>query len=84
MPEVGGHPNAEGRISELKASIAKYLSAAEEPTAEALADVTRAIHELADHVVDLQKRFERAEESLPEWTTHGWEPPPGTDAAEDR
>ena len=82
MPGRGEHPNAEVRISELKASIDKYLTGAEGTTAEALAEVTKAVHELADHVVDLHKRFARVEESLPEWTTHGWMPPPGRDAPE--
>jgi hypothetical protein len=84
MPGPGDHPNPEERISELKASLDKYLSGAEEPTAEALAEVTRAVHDLADHVVDLQRRFERVEGSLPEWTIEGWEAAPGSDVAEDR
>jgi len=67
------------RISELKASLDKYLTGAEKPTAEALAEVTKAVHELADHIVDIHKRFERVEDSLPEWTTRGWMPPPGSD-----
>ena len=84
MSGTDDHPNPEDRISELKASIGKYLSGAEEPTGEALAEVTRALHELADHVEELDRRFERVEESIPEWTTEGWLPPPGSDAAEDR
>jgi hypothetical protein len=78
MPGTGDRPNPEGRIRELKASIDKYLSGAEEPTGQALAEVTRALHELADHFVELDKRFERVEASLPEWTTQGWMPPPGS------
>jgi len=77
VPGTGDHPNVEERVSELKASIGKYLTGAEEPTAESLAEVTRAVHELADHVADLHERFERIEKSLPEWTTQGWMPPPG-------
>jgi len=84
MPETGDHPNPEDRISELKSSIGKYLTGVEEPTGEALAEVTKALHELADQVVDLRRRFDRVEEVLPEWTTHGWLPPPGSNAAEDR
>jgi len=84
MPGTGDRPNTEIRISELKASIDKYLTGAEEPTAEALAALTKAVHELAEHVVELHRRFERVEESLPEWTTGGWMPPPGTDASEVR
>jgi hypothetical protein len=83
MPGTDDNPNAEDRIGKLKASLGKYLTGAEEPTAKAIAEVTRAVHELADHVADLHKRFERVEESLPEWTTHGWMPPPGSDR-EDR
>jgi hypothetical protein len=84
MPAPGDRPKPEDRISELKASIDKYVSGAEEPTGEALADVAKALHELADHVVELDRRFERVETSLPEWTTEGWMPSPGGDAAEDR
>ncbi len=84
MRTTGDHPNAEERIGELKSSIGKYLTGVEEPTGEALADVTKAVHELADHVVDLHKRFDRVEESLPEWSTRGWMPPAESDAAEDR
>jgi hypothetical protein len=84
MPGPGDHPNAEERITELKASLDKYLSGAEKPTAEALAEVTKAVHDLADHVVELQRRFERVEGSLPEWTNEGWQPAPGGDVAEDR
>jgi hypothetical protein len=83
VPGTRDRPNVEERVSELKASIGKYLTGAEEPTAESLAEVTRAVHELADHVVDLHKRFESIEKSLPEWTTQGWIPPPGG-SAEDR
>jgi hypothetical protein len=84
MPGPGDHPNAEERIGELKASLDKYLSGAEQPTAEALAEVTKAVHDLADHVADLQRRFERVEGSLPEWTTEGWQAAPGSDVTEDR
>jgi hypothetical protein len=75
MPGTGDRPNPENRIRELKTSIDKYLSGAEEPTGEALADMTRAVHELADHVVELDRRFERAKATLPEWTTEGWTSP---------
>ena len=83
MPGTGDRPNPEDRISELKASIDRYVSGAEEPAGEAVAELARAVHELADHVVDLHRRFERVEESLPEWTTQGWIPSPGN-SAEDR
>ena len=44
---LDGHHRAD-RVSELKASLDKYLTGAEKPTAEALAEVTKAVHELAD------------------------------------
>ena len=84
MSRTGDQPKAEDRISELKASIGKYLNGAEEPTAEALADVTRAVNELADHVVDLHKRFEKVEASAPQWTIEGWQPPSGDDITGER
>ena len=84
MPGTGDRLGPEDRINELKASIGKYLSGAEEPTGEALAEMTRALHELADHVLELDKRFERVEASLPEWTTEGWTPSPEGNGAGDR
>ena len=78
MPGTPHQQDPETRIRELQASIHRYLGGAETATGDALAEVTRALHELADHVVDLHKRFERVEQSIPEWTTHGWMPPPGT------
>lgn len=61
----------------------KYLAGDEAPTAAALADVAKAVHELADHVVELHRHFEKVEQDRPEWTTHGWEPPPGADRDEE-
>jgi hypothetical protein len=51
-------------IEDLKASVDKYLTGTTQLTEDAARDLARAIHDMGSH---------------DEWTTHGWEPPPGTD-----
>lgn len=82
MPFVSGSgdpPNGERHLQEIKQSLSKYIAQGEAPSAEAFAEMAKAVHDLADHVVDLHRRFEKVEESIPEWTTHGWDPPAGSD-----
>ncbi len=69
----------EGELEKLKASIEKYTTGKSEPTPTALADVTKAVHDLSDHLGTLARHIQAIEDSHPEWTTHGWEPPPGSD-----
>jgi len=57
----------------------KYTRRGEHAGAQATSDLTKAIHDLADHVVALNSRIEKIEDSQEEWTTKGWEPPPGSD-----
>jgi hypothetical protein len=69
----------EDELEKLKASIEKYSTGHTQPTPEVVADLTKAIHDLSNHVETLGRRMEAIEDSHPEWTTHGWEPPPGSD-----
>jgi hypothetical protein len=68
-----------GDLEKLKASIEKYASGKAEPTPTALADLTRAVHDLSDHVATLAHHIQAIEDSHPEWTTQGWDAPPGSD-----
>jgi hypothetical protein len=66
-------------IGELKASIDKYLSDTSHADSDVAADLTKAVHDLSDHVVDLHRRVEKIENDQEEWTTHGWLPPSGSE-----
>ena len=69
----------EGELEKLKESIEKYTTGKSELTPTALADVTKAVHDLSDHVATLARHIQAIEDTHPEWTTHGWESPPGSD-----
>ena len=77
--EPGKAGAIEGELEKLKASIEKYTTGKSEPTAAALADVTKAVHDLSDHVATLARHIRAIEDTHPEWTTHGWVSPPGSD-----
>jgi hypothetical protein len=83
MAQHDDHPSPEARARELKSTLDKYLTGEAEMTRDVAADLTRAVHEIADHLVDLHRRLEKIEESVPEWTTRGWMPPPGSDPPHD-
>jgi hypothetical protein len=74
-PKAGA---TEGELERIKASIEKYTTGDAEPTAKALADLTKAVRDLSDQVATHERRIEAIENTHPEWTTHGWEPPPGS------
>ena len=80
MGPTGDEPGLERDIAKLKASIGKYLSGTSGVSSEVAADLTKTIHELGDHVVDLHRRIEKIEDDHEEWTTRGWLPPPGSDS----
>ena len=61
----------------LKVSIEKYATGLAEVTPTLVADLTKAIHELSDHVASVARRVQAIGDSQPKWTTHGWLPPPG-------
>lgn len=81
MSEVNDQRNIEEAVGALKASTGKYASGQAQPSPEVVADLTKAIHDLSDHLVDLHRRIKKIEESHDEWTTRGWLPPPGSDNA---
>jgi uncharacterized coiled-coil protein SlyX len=84
MTQAGEEKGLEHRIRELKSWIDTHARTAAEPTSEVVADLTKAVQEIGDHLVDLHRRIERIERSNPEWTTRGWMPPPGSDSPPDR
>jgi hypothetical protein len=47
------------------------------------AELANAIHRIDEHLVTLHERLARIEETQAEWTTRGWEPPPGADRSSD-
>ncbi len=69
----------EGELEKIKASIEKYSTGDTEPTAKALGDLTKAVRDLSDQVATHERRLKSIEDSHPEWTTHGWIPPAGSD-----
>ena len=75
------HKAIEERIRELKVTLERYATGGEPATPAAVADLSRAVHEMGDHVMDLHRRLEAIEKTLPEWTTQGWTPPPGSTPA---
>ena len=72
--------NIEEAVAKLKATTARYAGGGAQSSPEALSDLTKAIHDIGDHLVDLHRRIRRIEESQDEWTTRGWLPPPGSDS----
>jgi hypothetical protein len=70
----------EADMNKLKVAVDKYLSEAPEAYSEVAADLTRAIHQLSDSIVNLHRRMEKIENDHEEWTTRGWLPPPGSDS----
>jgi hypothetical protein len=79
MVQPGEKRNVEREIDELKASIEKYRRGETQVSSEVVGDLTKAIHDLGDHVVSLHQRIEKLEDTQEEWTTRGWMPPPGSD-----
>jgi hypothetical protein len=80
VSEVNDQRNIEEAVADLKTSTARYASGKASPSTEVVADLTRAIHDLSDHLVDLHRRIKKIEDSQDEWTTRGWLPPPGSDS----
>ncbi|HJS96436.1 MAG TPA: hypothetical protein VJ741_19370 [Solirubrobacteraceae bacterium] len=48
-----------------------------------IAELANAIHRIDEHLVTLHDRLTRIEETQAEWTTRGWEAPPGADRSSD-
>jgi hypothetical protein len=77
-PERAKAGAIEDQLEKLRASIEKYATGHAEPTPTVVADLTKAIHDLSDHVESLLQRVQHIEDSHEEWTVHGWVPPPGS------
>ena len=77
MAESPEKRSVEQELRALMRSLDKYVSGNAPLSSEVVTDLGKAIHGIGDHVVDLHQRIERLEEDKPEWTTRGWEPPPG-------
>ena len=79
MAHSGERGSIEHEVKELKASLERYAKEGAHGSSEVTADLSKAIHELCDHVVALDRRLERIESTQEEWTIKGWVAPPGTD-----
>jgi chromosome segregation ATPase len=79
MAQANGPKGVEDKIKQLKMSLEKYRTGETHLSAEIAADLTKAIHDLSDQLIDLHRRIATIEDSRDEWTTRGWEPPPGRD-----
>jgi len=72
MPEPAAELTIEQKLRNLKRTISKYKRGRPTPTPEVVVDVTKAIHELSDHLITLNRRIEKLERNQKEWTTRGW------------
>jgi chromosome segregation ATPase len=79
MAEPGEQQRFEREMEDLKASIEKYLTREGQLPSQVVGDLTKAIQDLSDHLVNLHRRIEKIEDTHDEWTTRGWMPPPGSD-----
>jgi hypothetical protein len=79
MEEPREQHSVEHDINDLRQSLGKQTGQGMRPSAEFVTEVTRAIQTIGEHLVALHRRLERLEDTQPEWTTRGWEPPPGAD-----
>ena len=77
------HRRLERRIKELRTSLAKYETGALQLDPEAMADLTKAVHDIGDHLMELSERIDRIEDNREEWTTRGWSPAPGGESDAD-
>jgi hypothetical protein len=79
MTEPSKKPTIEQELRALKEKLETYAKGHTKPTPEVLADLTKGIHELGDHMIAFHLRLKKLEENTPEWSTSGWRPPPGAD-----
>jgi len=79
MTEPPSTPSVAQELGHLKEKLETYTKGHTNPTPEAFADLAKGVHELSDHVIALHRRLEKLEANTPQWTTRGWEPPPGSD-----
>jgi hypothetical protein len=77
MAEEPERRTVEQELRDLANTLDKYASAEVHLSQEVVTDLSKAVHVIGDHLVDLHQRIEKLEENTPEWTTRGWGPPPG-------
>ncbi len=77
MAEEPGKRSVEQELRDLAHTLDKYASGEVQLTEEVVTDLSKAVRGISDHLVDLHRRVEKLEEDTPEWTTRGWDPPPG-------
>jgi len=80
MTERPSTPSIAQELRRLQEKLETYTKGHTNPTGEVLADLAKGIHELGDHMIALHERLESLEANTPQWTTRGWEPPPGADS----
>lgn len=72
MSESRGELTIEQRLQGLKETLSRYKKGHPIPTPEVVTDLARAIHELGDHLSELNRRLEKLEQDKEQWTTKGW------------
>lgn len=70
-------PTVERELRDLASTLGKYAAGGVQLSEEAVTDLGKALDVISHHLGDLHRRVEKLEQSTPEWTTRGWEPPPG-------
>lgn len=78
VPEPNAEPTIEQELTRIKGTLNQYKTGHPTPTQEVVVDLTKAIHDMSDHVIALDRRLKKLEEDQPEWTTRGWIGPEGT------
>lgn len=77
MTEAGKKPAVD--VEAIKSATEKYKSGQADPTPAVIADLTKALHDLSDHIASLRDRVDRIEDTHDEWTARGWVGPPGSE-----
>jgi hypothetical protein len=79
MEQPEERQSVEHDLSDLLHSLHRYAAEGAGESREFVADFTKAIHRISHDLTALQRRVDRLEQGEKEWTTRGWEPPPGAD-----
>jgi hypothetical protein len=77
MAEEPDRRTVEQELRDLARTLDKHASGGVQLSEEVVTDLGKALDVIGDHLVNLHRRIEKLEESTPEWTTRGWDPPPG-------
>jgi hypothetical protein len=78
-PEPQAHLTTEQKLTNLKESLNKYRAGRPALSTEVVTDMAKAVHELSDHLIALNRRLENLEENQKQWSTRGWIGPEGAD-----